>query len=300
MSADFKDLSLALILLFVAPVMRTLAWPLILLLGSALSASRVNAEDALHEGKSAAVGASTTGRAFVAADADFTLPWTDSNGIWDHASHAGLKLGGPHLGLDGARLQLLDLPHLRLLGIDRDLDAGRALGVRLGGASLPMRLAGENLARSWVIGRVGVDAGYVMTREGFGGRRDGHLAEAAVSCRLDEQVEVIDRVHVKAFQEASYAAYLGSMSGGRAVDLAHELTLKGGASLSLDVSAGAPVRKIPRTDPVTGEVTYQTRVQPGQRFKVRLLDLQGEWRPVNDISKTRQAATLQTGMEYGW
>jgi hypothetical protein len=187
----------------------------------ALAARPARAEDAgLREGAEASIGTPVSElRPTLSAGTAFTVPLDGqpSGGVFgallDRGSRVEITLSADASGaeLEQARLQLIDLAHLRVLGLRRDREQGMPVGVELARVAAPFRVAGTSGGRDWIIARVGLGLEYRRLDESFGAERDGHVGVAAPLLRLDEQLTWLERVQLRAFQEVSYAAAAGAL-----------------------------------------------------------------------------------------
>lgn len=252
------------------------------------------AQDALHEGVATRYGLSTAGRASWQTGADGGAVYGSQWGRFELTVGSALRPQDA-MELDQARLQLLDLAYLQLVGVERSLRQGVPFGARIAGVALPFRILGDTGSRDWTLLRVGGTLVYQWFHQNFGALVEGHGGGAVVVVRLDQQFTMLDRLQLRTFAEASYRGILAVLGADAEVGYGHSLALRGGVGLYLDVTAEPPVRRIPRTNPATGLITYRTAVNPGPRLRLILMDITGEWHPIDSIAAFDHDMVFQTG-----
>ena len=271
----------------------------LILFGLSLPAA-AQADEPLQEGFTAHLASGTQRRHRVLASADLNLLPLPGGGRLN-GTHISVGVGTStsfdDVDLDRGLVQLLRWPHLRLGGVMRNRDEGIPLGVEFGGVSLPLALAGKKEARSWIISLLGVDAGLHWYRTGFNAREDGMAFKLTPSFRIDEQVDLLDRLMLRAWQKAAYSPLFGRFGGEDAPGFRHQLRLSGELGLYLDITPKPLYRQIPRTDPATGLTTTRRSVNQGLRWRWMIIKASGEWQPVGYVSGESQIFGLSTGFE---
>lgn len=260
------------------------------------------ADTDLHEGTHTSVGATATlreSRYQVSGSADFSLV-PAPGGLKLNGSQVMVKAGiastGVRPDLDAARAQLLRWGHLRAIGVERDRFQASPFSFELGALLLPFYAKGKVGDRNWAIAHAGAGIGYKAVTEALGGQVDVKGAAATLSCRIDTQSEITDRLQLRAFGEVLYTALVGGGSGQSGAAFKHQLQASGGVGLWYDLSSEDPYRLVPRTHPATGVKTFRKIANEGKRYRLGLVDIQGFMRPMDTLTKTQAGITIQSGM----
>lgn len=258
------------------------------------------ADEPLHEGFMIRAGSGTQERHRVEASVDVNLLPLPGGGRLN-GTHIAVSVGSDRafgeVGLDRAQVQLLRWTHARLLGVRRDLDLGLPLGVDLGGLSMPLGLAGKKESRNWVIAHVGVDGDFNWYRESFGAGEDATGLGLTVSGRIDQQADLLERLSVRAWQKVGYRVMFGQFGAGAGLGVRQQLALQGAFGVYLDITPRPLYREIPRTNPVTGEVTYRRSVNQGLRWRWMIARVEACWQPVGYVTGLDRYLFAATGFE---
>ncbi len=268
----------------------------------AVEPTEVSAHEPLQEGFSIGAGTGTHDRHRLEMRLDHGLiPIPIEGRARLNTTHAMVGIGTDrdfrNPDLDRLRLQLMDWPHLRLLGVERQRDEGLAIGINAAGGSIPLRIAGKKESRNWILGHIGIDLGYGWYRQHFGAREDGSGAQITPGARLDQQVDIFERLSLRAWQQASYTALIGRFGDRERIHVQHQVLLEGALGLYLDITPTPLYREIPRTDPETGEVTYRRSVNQGFRWRWMIARVSGDWHPIGDVTGLRHTVEVVTGIE---
>ncbi len=295
-----------------ANALRSCAAPRVLFVLGALlvvlpRAGVARADDTLHEGISAEVGARSDHRALAHAQADVAvLPFPGGAGLWNGPIDATrLEVTGRedlnpfgHPTVEQARVQLIRWPHVHVLGVEHDRRMGSMVAAEVVGLYVPLPLVGEIGGRSWLVMQGGANIGYRWLSTDAEARVDGHVAASTALLSLNAQAALSSRWSVRGLFEGTYTAVVGSIDDRARYGQVAAFT--GRLSLHVDVSRGSPVRLVPRTDPTTGGVTYRRETNEGRRLRVMLLAIEGETRPVDTLSTAKDIAAAKIGLEYGY
>ena len=209
----------------------------------------------------------------------------------------GSDYGFESFDLDRGRIQLLRWSHLRTLGVYRERDQGIPLGLELGGVSIPMAFVGKKESRNWIIGHLGLDGGFAWYRQDFDAAEDGMGANVDVTFRLDQQVDIFDRLSLRSWQQAGYRLVVGQFGGRSGLEVQNQFVVSGALGLYLDITRQPLFREIPRTNPATGEVTYRRSVNQGKRWRWMIARASGHWHPVGDHTGLPHLLYVATGFE---
>jgi hypothetical protein len=269
-----------------------------------LASATAYGDDTLHEGHAATVGVRTDGTLVTQLKADLAIfPYPGGPDVWGgpiNATRLDLTLAtqvdGVHF--EQGRAQFIRWPHLHVLGLERDTRAGVAFGAEVFGLYVPVRLWGNIGARSWAIATTGADVGYRRQLAHSGARHDGHVGYSTTVVQVEAQHTVGERVQLRSFAEVMYTFAAGQIDGDHVSAMEHFLELGGGVGLYYDLTARPPIRRVPRTDPATGEVTYTTVANEGKRWRVIVLDISGMVRPFDTISTAHGAVIFKTGLSH--
>jgi hypothetical protein len=259
-----------------------------------------SADEPLHEGFMVRAGTGTQGRNRLESSVDINLLPLPGGGRLN-GTHIALSLGTDNafdsVGLDRAYVALLRWPHMRLLGVKRNLDEGLPLGVELGGLSMPLALVGKKESRNWIIAHIGFDGNFNWYRERFTAVEDAMGLGLSLHARLDEQVDIFERLSLRAWQKACYSAIFGLFGDTPGLGVRQQVMLHGALGLYLDITREPLYRLIPRTDPVTGEVTYRKSVNQGPRWRWMIVNASGHWQPLGYVTGRDKLLFLTTGIE---
>lgn len=206
--------------------------------------------------------------------------------------------GGRRTDVDFARVQLMRLSTLRLLGVERDRERGSQLGLELAGLDLPHAIAGSSGSRDWAIARAGLGVGYAIHSRHFNAARSGHGLASEARLRVDEQLMPTDRVQLRLFQQVVHQAR-GGLAGEARGRLDQRLNLSAGLGVCWDVGRGAPFRRVTRIDPVTGKAFGRTAQNPGPRWRL-LVGVEGFLSPIDGITEQPGGVAVRAGAEYGY
>jgi hypothetical protein len=280
----------------------------------ALSEDDARADDTLHEGIGAEIGARFAQKsdavALAHARADIAiLPFPGGAELWNGPIDATrLEVTGRedlnplgHPTVEHARVQLIRWPHVHLLGLEHDLRMGTLLGVEAIGLYLPLPLVGTIGGRSWLVTQLGANLGYMwLDTDPYRGAasRDGHVGKSTALAGMNAQWSLSDRWALRGLFEATYTAAVGSLSN--KVGYVHAVVLNASVGIYADISRSAPVRLVPRTDPVTGDVTYRKETNEGKRVRLMVLSIEGEERPVDTITSVPDVVGAKIGIEYAY
>lgn len=271
-----------------------------IVLALALLPATAFADEPLHEGFMVRAGSGTQGRHRLESSVDINLLPLPGGGRLN-GTHISLSLGTDNnfdaVGLDRAYLALLRWPHMRLLGVQRNLDEGMPLGIELGGLSMPLSLVGKKESRNWIIAHLGFDGDFNWYRTNFGAVEDAMGLGLSLHARLDQQVDIFDRLSLRAWQKACYSAIFGGFGTTPGIGVRHQVMLRGALGLYLDITREPLYRQIPRTDPVTGEVTYRKSVNQGPRWRWMIINASGHWQPIGYVTGRDRLLFVTTGFE---
>ena len=269
-------------------------------LGLGLSARQARAEEPLHEGFMIRVGAGTQGRNRVESSVDVNLLPLPGGGRLN-GTHIAVGVGTNRafeaIALDRAHLVLLRWPHARLLGVRRDWDQGMPVDIELGGLSMPLALVGKKESRNWIIGHLGIDGDFGWYRTRFNAREDATALGLTLGGRLDEQVDLLERLSVRAWQTVEYSALFGQFGAGAGLGARQQLILRGAAGLYLDITPTPLYREVRRTDPITGEVSYRRSVNQGFRWRWMIARAMIHWQPLGYVTGLERFLFVSTGVE---
>lgn len=260
-------------------------------------------DDTLHDGQVGSVGIRTDRSVVTQLRSDLAIfPFPGGPDVWGgpiNATRVDVTLTGSADGVrfEQGRAQFIRWPHLHVLGIERDTTRGTAVGAELAGFYLPAALWGNIGARQWAIATVGADLGYRHQLTRAGAQRAGHLGYMTASGQVEIQHQLGERVELRGFGEVAYTFAAGQLEGpGQAWEQLFELA--GGIGLYWDINFCSPTRRVPRTDPATGEVTYRTVANEGRRWRVIVLDVGAAVRPFDSISTGHPMAIFKTGLSH--
>lgn len=271
------------------------------------SARAARADDTLHEGLSAEVGARTDKVALARAQADVAvLPFPGGAGLWNGPIDATrLEITGRedlnplgHPTVEQARVQLIRWPHVHVLGVEHDRRMGSMVAAEVLGLYVPLPLVGEIGGRSWLVMQGGANIGYRWLSTDVEAHADGHVAASTALLSLNGQLALSSRWALRGLFEGTYTAAVGSIDD--RAKYGHVAAFTGRIALYVDVSRTPPVRLVPRTDPTTGGLTYRQETNEGRRLRVMLLAIEGETRPVDTLSTAKDVATAKIGLEYAY
>ncbi len=258
------------------------------------------ADEPLQDGVMVRLGSGTQGRNRLESSVDFNLIPLPGGGRL-HGTHISLSLGTNNafdsVGLDRAYVAILRWPHTRLFGFQRNLDEGMPLGVDIGGLSMPLAIAGKKESRNWIIGLLGFDGDLNWYDTDFGATEEAIGLGLSLHARLDQQLDLLDRLSVRAWQKASYRAIFGGFGSSFELGIRHQVMLQGALGLYLDITREPLYRQIPRTDPVTGEVTYRRSVNQGARWRWMMVNVSGHWQPAGYVTGIDRLLSITTGFE---
>jgi hypothetical protein len=149
--------------------------------------------------------------------------------------------------------------------------------------------------------QLGANLGYMwLDTNPYGGNasRDGHVGRSTGLASLNAQWALSDRWSLRALFEGTYTAAVGSVSN--KVGYLHAVVLNASVGIFADISRSAPVRLVPRTDPVTGDMTYRKETNEGKRVRLMVLSIEGEQRPVDTITSVPDVVGAKVGIEYAY
>jgi hypothetical protein len=259
--------------------------------------------DDLHEGHTGSLGARTDMSTVLQLKSDVGIfPYPGGPNVWGgsiNATRFDLALAlseDQEPSFEQGRVQFIRWPHLHVLGIERDTRSGVNIGVEAIGGYFPVRVWGNIGARDWAIATFGTNVGYRRQLAHAGAQHRGHVGYTTPTIHLEIQQHLGERVQLRSFAEVAYTAAVGQLVGA-SHPFEHLLELAAGIGLYYDVTEHPPLRKVPRTDPASGEVSYTTVANAGRRWRIILIDVSGWTRPIDSISTASlAAATFRTGL----
>lgn len=261
-------------------------------------------DDTYHEGQAVLVGGRTDSSLVTALKADLAIfPFPGGPSVWGgpiNATRADLTLttNADGLHFEAGRIQFIRWPHLHVLSVERDTRVGNAIGSELVGFYVPVPLWGEIGAREWSIVTIGADLGYRHQLTHAGARHAGDLGSTSATLQLVLQHQFSERTQLRSFAEAGYTLGVGKLDGVAGASAEQLVDLSAGMSLYYDITHRSPTRRVPRTDPVTSEVTYTTVANEGKRWRVIVLEISGSFRPFDSISTAPAIAMISTGLSH--
>lgn len=216
-----------------------------------------------------------------------------------------LKIGHPlatpkasEVKVDGFRLQLLRWEHFKAIGVEKDVQKGTKFGVQVLDANLPFLLWGKTGSPGYGILFAGGNIGATVTSKDDHAAHDAAGLEIGGYCEVKTQHEITDRIEIRAMAAVAYRSLFNFAK--EKTGYMHQLDIKAGGMILLDISSEPKYRIITRTNPATGVKTERKIYDESLRPKIVLLDANGFVRPIDNISTIPFGLNLSAGVLTKW